>query len=80
VSETNVAVDRSVMTLWERLLDLLPYRIRPLKHCQGASCYVWTANRKYGVPYCHSCDEEHRELRHNAELCGECSESERAPG
>jgi hypothetical protein len=48
---------------WDKLLEVLPYCIRHRKHCQGQGCYVMTANRKDGVPFCHCCEEERNEQR-----------------
>jgi len=44
--------------MWDWFLESLPYCLRPLKYCRGRGCYVMTAKRKDGVPYCHSCAEE----------------------
>jgi hypothetical protein len=57
----RLVVAREV-AMWDKLLEALPYWFRPLKFCRGRSCYVMTANRKNGVPYCHSCDAENNAI------------------
>ncbi len=45
------------MTWVEDLLEKLPYSLRPLKLCTYQRCYVFTANRVDGEPFCHACVE-----------------------
>jgi len=42
--------------------EMTMYRWRPLKHCKGVGCYVYTPGRKDGVPYCLVCKEESNSL------------------
>lgn len=44
------------------LFEQAMYFIRPLKFCEGRGCYVKTPARKYGVPFCLSCQEENNGL------------------